>query len=159
MLGQLDPLTDHQLTFQCEPDSWSLLQVAQHVLSAEQRSVGVLLEQDGRPNDRRTLRQRVFYVLVWVVMKTGLKVKNPTRVNPDDTLTLEEIRTQWSELRGRLKAHLQPLETADLGRAAFKHPISGPFDLEEGLLFLDRHTRHHLKQLERIQGHARFPAA
>ena len=82
MLERLDALSAEQLDYRKTPGSWSPLQVGEHVLSAEIRSVDVLLKQGDRPSARRTLRQKVLHVLVGLILKLGVRVKNPTGVDP-----------------------------------------------------------------------------
>ena len=39
------------------------------------------------------------------------------------------------------------------------HPVAGPLNLSEGLMFMNRHLGHHLRQLDRIRRHPNFPPA
>ena len=159
-LDLLSGLDDAQLTFRPRPDSWSALDVAEHVLLAEQVSTATMLRLAGRPSKTRSLLQRLGYFAVWVVLKLRFRVSSPARItNPSSDTTLREIRAEWDTTRRRLRAYLEELEAPAADLAGFAHPVAGPLTLREGLLFLSRHVHHHQAQLERLLHHRRFPRA
>ena len=149
---------DAQLAFRPRASSWSALEVAEHVLIAEQVSIDTMLRLAGRRSKARTLVQKLGYALVWLILKLKIRVSSPARVtNPTGSMTLREIRADWEVARRRLREHLSSLETEGLREAGFAHPVAGPLTLQEGLRYLERHLRHHQAQLERIRRHSRFP--
>lgn len=159
-LGTLSGLDDAQLSFRPRASSWSALEVAEHVLIAEQLATDTMLRLAGRPSKRRRLLQKLGYASVWLILMLRLRVNMPSRLlAPSGTMTLREIRADWNASRVRLRRYLETLEAGALQQAGFGHPIAGPLNLREGLLFLQRHTRHHRDQLERLKRHARFPRA
>ena len=96
--------------------------------------------------------------LVWTVLKTGLKVKNPVpEAAPDRDISHEQLEAAWEQARTDLRAFLEALQEAELKDAAYKHPIAGPLNVEESLEFLVGHLDHHLRQLNRIRKHPDFP--
>lgn len=157
-LETLTGLDEAQLSFRPRSSSWSTLEVAEHVLIAEQIATDTILRLAGRPSRKRTLLQRLGYAAVWVGLKLRLRLNNPSRVlHPSGTMTLREIRNEWAASRARLRRYFKDLDADALQLAGFGHPIAGPLNLREGLLFLQRHTRHHQRQLERLKRHSRFP--
>lgn len=159
-MDTLKGLDEVQLSFRPRSDSWSALEVAEHVLIAEQLSTETMLRLAGRRSRSRTLLQRLGYAAVWAVLKLRLRVNTPSRVlQPSGGMTLRQIAAEWDASRARLRSYFEDLEPAALEHAGFGHPVAGPMNLREALLFLLRHTRHHQEQLERIKHHARFPAA
>lgn len=159
-LATLSGLDEAQLSFQPRTSAWSPLEVAEHVLIAEQLATDTMLRLAGRPSRRRNLMQKLGYAVVWLILKLGLRVNTPSRLlAPTGGMTLREIRAEWDASRARLRQYLEGLEDGALQVAGFGHPLAGPLNLREGLLFLQRHTRHHQEQLERLKHHARFPRA
>ncbi len=57
-----------------------------------------------------------------------------------------------------MASFLEQADESDLRRPAFKHPVAGPLDLSEAMLFLVRHFDHHLRQAGRIRRSPTFPA-
>lgn len=159
-LARLSDLDDAQLGFRPRADAWSALEVAEHVLLAEQISIETILRLAGRPSKKRTWFQRLGYAGVWLVLKLGIRVSSPARITlPTGRMTLREIRTEWEAHRRKLGGYLRDLEPGAGDVAGFAHPIAGPLTLREGLLFLSRHLAHHRAQLERLRHHSRFPHA
>lgn len=157
--ARLGSMTREQLHFRPEPGAWSPLQVTHHLYLAEAASVAAMEKVEGRPSRRRGLVARLGYLGVWVVLKLGVKVKNPApAANPDADVDLAAVERDWREVRGRLQALLERLGESGAHSAAMMHPIAGPLDVEETLLFLSRHLDHHLRQIDRIRRHPRFPA-
>ena len=160
MLDGIRALSTEQSTFQATPESWSPLQVAHHVFIAEQVGVDAMVRLGDRASKRRNLVQKFGYVAVWLVMKLGIRVKSPARrTTPDPEISFQELENDWNEVRDRLEEFLDTLDEADLKKAGFMHPVAGPLNLREGLMFMNRHLEHHLRQLDRIRRHPNFPAA
>lgn len=160
LLGTLFGLDEAQLSFRPRSSSWSALEVAEHVLIAEQMATDTMLRLAGRPSKRRSLLQRLGYAAVWLILKLRLRVNMPSRMlAPTGGMNAREIRAEWNASRARLGEYLAGLEDGAALLAGFGHPIAGPLNLREGLLFLERHTRHHQEQLERLMHHSRFPRA
>lgn len=157
-LLKLDRLTDEQKSFRRSEGAWSTVQVADHVVRAERRSVDAIMKHHGMPSKTRNLKDILGYGAVWFVLKAGLKVKNPVpQAAPADQPDFEEIRQIWQGARNDLQGHLESLQVESLQDAAYRHPIAGPFTVEEALVFLNRHLAHHTRQLDRICQHPEFP--
>jgi uncharacterized damage-inducible protein DinB len=151
-LDTLHSLTPEQQARHPSPQGWSGLEVLEHVVLVEQAGMDTLSRLNGRASSRRSLRYQIGYALVWLVLTTGLRVKVPIdAVRPSGSKSLEESERLWKAVRGRLDQFLAGLDEEGLRRAAYKHPIAGPLNVEEGLLFLIRHLAHHQRQLERIR--------
>ena len=125
---------------------------------AEQRTANAVKRHRGMQSGKRRLRYRIGNALVWAVLKTGLKVKNPVpEAAPDRDISHEQLEAAWEQARTDLRAFLEALQEAELKDAAYKHPIAGPLNVEESLEFLVGHLDHHLRQLNRIRKHPDFP--
>jgi hypothetical protein len=93
-----------------------------------------------------------------LILKTGIRVKNPVpEAAPDDDIDLPGLLEAWEQARADLAAVLAETKERGLQYAAFKHPVAGPWNVEEALVFLVAHLDHHLRQLDRIQRHPAFP--
>ena len=157
-LGTLEDLSAEQLSFRAKPDAWNVMQVGHHVVLGEQGTAVSIKKHRGMRSGKRRLHHRIGYILVWGVLKTGLRVKNPVpEAAPDTDIDLAELREQWEKARVDLADVLSEVKERGLEYAAYKHPVGGPFSVEDALEFLVAHLDHHLRQLKRIQGNPSFP--
>lgn len=152
-------LSAEQLEFRAEPQAWSAVQVGHHVVLAEQRTADAIKKHRGMRSGKRNLRYRVGSALLWLVLKTGLRVKNPVpEAAPDSDIDRERLLELWDKARQDLEAVLSETKERGLEYAAYKHPIAGPWNVEEALVFLVAHLDHHLRQLDRILKNPSFPS-
>jgi len=158
MLGRIREMSEAQSSFREEPKAWTPIQVAQHVAIAEQVGVDAMVHLKDRPSKPRRLAQRLGYAAVWVILKLGLRVKSPARRTiPDGEVSLTELEPEWDRVRQRLSDFLETLDERALSTAGFMHPVAGPLNLHEALVFMTRHLDHHLRQLDRIATSKNFP--
>jgi len=154
----LEGFSPEQLDFRAEPEAWTPVQVGHHVVLAEQRTADSIKKHRGMRSGQRSWRYRVGNAMLWLVLKTGLRVKNPVpEAAPDDDIDLARLLEAWDKARDDLEAVLNETKERGLQYAAFNHPIAGPFNVEQALHFLVAHLDHHLRQLDRIQQNPSFP--
>ena len=158
-LGSLRALTAEQLSFRVKSGAWTVVQVGHHVVLVEQRTADAIKKHRGMRSGKRRLHHRLGNLLLWSVFRTGLRVKNPVpEAAPDADVDLGQLLEAWEQARTDLEEVLSEVKERGLQYAAFKHPVGGPFTVEQALDFLVQHLDHHLRQIERIQQHAEFPA-
>ncbi|MGV9003636.1 DUF1569 domain-containing protein [Flavobacterium sp.] len=73
------------------------------------------------------------------------KVKAPKSVQCYETVTLDNLKTQFEIL----KSELLTVKSLDKN-ANFNHPIFGQLNLQQTIYFLQLHTKHHLKIINDI---------
>ena len=158
-LGSLQALTAEQLSFRVKPGAWTVVQVGHHVVLVEQRTAEAIKKHRGMRSGKRRLHHRLGNLMLWVIFKTGLRVRNPVpEAAPDADIDLGQLLAAWDMARAELEEVLAETKERGLQYAAFKHPVAGPYTVEQALAFLVQHLDHHLRQIERIQQHPDFPA-
>ncbi len=158
LLGQLSRVPLDDLRLKPEPDSWSLMQVAQHLELVDRGMLDLLRDprMKTRPLARRP-RNYIGYAALRVVLATGYRVRVPDRVrglvSPPEHADedLERLQRRWENTARELEAAFGSLTEADLRRFVGLHPVGGPLTPVQVLLFLRRHFDHHLRQVRRIQ--------
>ena len=159
LLGELETLGDSALSFRPAPGTWSILEVVHHLVLLEQGILRAVQDEPAQPRRRRNLRERVGCAAVWLVFKLGLRVKIPTnRVRPQPGLPLSRLEQEWAASRASLEAYLDSAPASMPSETMFRHPIGGPMNVEQTLLFLTRHFDHHRRQISRIRRSGAFPA-
>ncbi len=157
-LATLGSATRSQREFRPSPGAWSMLEVTEHLVLAEEKSVlGMATLVPPTPSVSPIAHVRM--TMVRLVMKTSLRVKVPTsRVLPTGTVPLGELEARWLQARQDLESLLATVTDADAGVARFRHPIGGWVSASEGVAFLAGHIDHHARQVGRIRRSPGYPA-
>lgn len=159
-VGTLRNMSPEQLAYRSEPQAWTPVQVGHHLVIAEQGTANSIKKHKGMRSGKRGLRYTIGSTLLWFVLKTGMRVKNPVpEAAPDEDIDLDHLLELWDKARADLQAVLEETKERGLEYAAYKHPVAGPWNVEEALVFLVAHLDHHLRQLDRIQRQSSFPAS
>lgn len=152
LLDELETLDVDRLTFKPTPDSWSILQVVQHMVRVERAILQNLPEPSQLVGRKRGLRARLTYPLVVLVLKQPLRVKVPSRVMlPDGKTSFIELRRQWDESQRWLKSYVETLAPDKLNEGVFRHPVIGALTVTQAVALCLLHLERHLRQIERLQ--------
>ena len=152
-LDALAALEPESRTIRPSADAWAPLEIAEHTFKAERSMLTGLERQLGRGDARNDLGapSRTKTTALLMAMRSPQRFQAPTTV-PDmalESMTYEELQSQWSALAPRWKAAVlslsEELETAGLVR----HPYAGPLTAKDTLRFLVAHTARHVRQLKR----------
>src|SRR5579862_8203831 len=160
-LALIAPWSQGQLRFRSRPDSWSALEVVDHVLRTERGILGKVRANAAR-NARAPMADRVRSSLLTLLMKCPVRVKVPAAVPqilPGGDCDLAEMKTTWDLARMEWRDWLEEVNAPRGGGALFRHPVSGWMTLPQTLNFMSAHLRHHEYQLRRIRRDARWLAA
>ncbi len=145
LLEEVAALPPEALRARPGPGIWSVLEIVEHLVAAEQVILQGLPEPATLAPRPRELRHRLTYPLVWVVLRFGIPVKAPSRrMLPAGTTPLEELRGRWDTTYRWLRAYVGGLAPGT-DPAVFRHPVCGPLTLRQALcldcLHLDVHAR------------------
>lgn len=150
LLAELRARPAGEIERQPSADSWSMRQVAEHLMLVEE----AFLEHSRRKGVLRPagLKQKLKRRLLKVFFGLRMRVKAPsTAVLPGDELSLDAIEERWAAARETLRSLLDEASAETAEQARFLHPIAGPLTLEQYLEFLADHHAHHRRQLQRIE--------
>jgi hypothetical protein len=157
-LAPIRSATDQQRSFRPAPNAWSMLDVTEHLVLSEEKSLLGMLKGPP-PGTTITPVARGRMAMVLLVMRTDLRVKVPVaRVLPTGTVALAELEARWADARQGLARCLEPLSEAEARTARFRHPIGGWVSAGTGVTFCAHHIRHHARQVRRIHRAPGFPA-
>lgn len=157
-------LSEAQLRFRPTANSWSIAEVAHHLLQVEREVVKAAsksgVERRGR---KRSPANWAGYVAFLAVVHLHARVRVPRavadRVTPAADPEMDRIWSEWSDVRARLRQYLETVGEANLREMAFMHPIIGPTMTKGMVPFLLKHFSHHMRQVERIRWSPGFPDA
>lgn len=149
-----------QLQFKPKADSWNMLQVMRHLVTAESLSLVYIKrkmnEAENIPKVGAMAKIRAF--LLKLALGSPIKFKAPKiaevkEENPDFNATTDE----WDNIREELKELLLSADEDIFSKTIYKHPRAGYLTLKQTIIFMEDHIDHHLKQVGRIMNHPQFP--
>ena len=150
-----------QLAFKPAPDKWSVIQVLQHLLISEQGTYQYLT----RKNQAESLPDAgwgagVRSRLLKVGLLSPLRFKVPKQLTqPPGGQPFEVLMRDWREVREALREFAAALPRERLKSAIFRHPFVGYLTLSQTFDFIDKHVRHHRRQIRRILNAPGFTAS
>lgn len=163
-LSALGTPTPTQATFKPAADSWSLVELTEHMTLAEQVGLNGIWralegQRAGRPvwqgdpvHRGRSIEDVV--ASTWREREVVPAVAAPKWGGP--------LPYWMAALRGCqpvLEALSRQLGSMDLEQIVYPHPISGPLDARQRLEFLRFHLDRHAAQVARVRGEAAFSSA
>ena len=132
---------------------WSVIQVFNHLIAAEQGSLLYCMKKIQAGDD---LEEAPRFNLVkmnlfnWLV-RFPIKLKAPSFLSsPSNAESLQEVKERWEKSRGKLKSFIDNYPEKYRSKGIYKHPYAGKVNLNGMLHFFAAHQRHHEIQIRRI---------
>lgn len=150
-----------QLAFKPAPEKWSIIQVLQHLLTSEQGTYRYLT----RKNQAENLPEAGWgasarSLLLNLALRSPLRFKAPeVLTQPEGGQSFDVLMREWREVREALRGFAKALPPERLKASIFRHPFAGYFNLSQTFKFIDKHVRHHRRQIRRILDTPGFPAS
>lgn len=154
--------TAQQAKFKPTPAEWSILEITEHMVWAEQIGIcgmvnaieglknGRPIWEDTSPNQGLSIEQ--------IVAKTWQpKEKVPKVAEPKWGGALLFWKNSLQNCRHLLKDLEQQAKDVNIELAIYPHPISGPMNVIQRLEFLRFHLERHTKQVIRVKESMDFP--
>jgi uncharacterized damage-inducible protein DinB len=152
LLDELAVMNDDQLRRKPGPSEWSVLQIVQHMVLAEQGVMQYLPEPEELIARKRGLRAWICYVVVLLILRWNIRVPVPAEgMVPDGNTSLSELRQQWDENLRWFRGYLDSLGPEDLKRAVFSHPVAGPLTGPQACKLAQYHFDAHLRQIKKVK--------
>jgi hypothetical protein len=158
LLERLAKYTDAQHAFQPDPAAWSLSGVVQHLILVEERLVANGRAQAAQHSAWVGVPTRLRGRVVRAALGRDLRIRAPVPdIVPQVHVPLAALTLRWKAARADLIAYVAEVPAPRWARAAFRHPRIGWMTAMGGLRFLEAHSDHHLRQVERILAADGFP--
>ena len=153
VLSQVISWPEGRLLFRQEANSWSTLDVVDHLVKVERSSLAAV--RSSLPHGHHvTLKDRLGGFMVITVMKSPMRVKVPSSASavfPDFKTDLLKVSEEWSQTRVILRKVLESLSAEQLRCGLLCHPVAGWMTMSGAMAFLSAHMRHHGFQLRRLE--------
>jgi hypothetical protein len=152
LLQQLKALTDEVLYFKAGADKWSIVEVIEHLVVAEENMLDQLTGSTSATTVDPQDRSPKNYHIVIKVMTRDIPVDVPDEsLEPHGQFSLEELLGRWDDTRKKTRAYIEginPEKTEDL---VYRHAFAGPLNMAETLRFIDVHFDNHMRHIDNIK--------
>lgn len=148
-LDILDTIPDRKLHARNDRTTWSIMEVAEHMLIMEQ-AVTQTLQGDTRPLEGRAPDAKLSQL---ESVFLDLQTRTQYRLPENSAVTYADVRKFATDFRANREAIKQALADKDLHQefAGYEHPHFGFLTGLEWLHYLVVHTERHLHQINRIE--------
>ena len=151
LIRNITNLSQEQLRNRPSPGSWNLIELVTHLMYVENYALNQLKDHLGK-KIKKSVIDRIRFFVVRRILSLNIKVKVPIKaVDPSDCDThLEKTFSKWTQCRLDLRKIINNFSNDDFKYCYFYHPYAGRFTLNDGLIFLIDHWRHHQRQLDNL---------
>jgi hypothetical protein len=148
---RLDVIPEEQFNATPPGGGWSYGEVYSHILQA---NLGSLIAIERCANGTGKIDDKHLGLLAQLVFLMGsfpFKFKAPEKIAAQvNNIGKEEARNLLVKLKAKIE-QMVPVINKSSTFSKIKHPRLGLLNAKQWLRFIDIHTRHHLKQLNRIE--------
>jgi DinB superfamily len=153
LVSEVETLTPQQATFEMSPDSWSILEVVEHLGIAEpqywQRAQDSMKQPPPDKKPETTDAQILWYGIDRTNRtKTG-EARVPTGKFKDVKEALAAVRT----LRATIRDYAATTQEDLRGRIL----TGGNMDVYQWLLMISTHSQRHILQIREVKAHPKYP--
>jgi hypothetical protein len=152
---QLDNLTSAEAGARPSPEAWSVAEITEHLSMIEERlsklfPMMLMKAEAGGLHRGADKPFQPVSIAHWLERSRREKYVAPETARPRGTMPLAESLSRLDNSRESLKALRPRLEALDLTGVTYPHPVFGPLDAYQWLLFLGAHEARHLRQIESV---------
>lgn len=153
LASELAGLSPAQATFRMTPESWSILDVVEHLAVAEPQYWRQLRDSMKEPANTGAIEATDAGILWYGIDRTRRARTGEARVPQGRFKSLAEAHGAFHTLRREMVAYAK--ETADDLRS--RKLLEGNMDVYQWFLMISAHSQRHILQIREIKAHAGFP--
>ena len=156
LLPRLDSLTGEKISFKAGPDKWSIVEVVEHLVIAEEGLIKQLSTNIPASTLDSNAKTPEKHQTVIKVMERDIEVDVPHEsLEPHGNIALDDLINQWNDIREKLPGLLAEIKPEKIDDPVFQHPYGGPLDIADTLQFFEVHFDNHMRHIDRILAQAK----
>ncbi len=132
---------------------WSINQIAGHLITAEQLSVGYINKKINAINavGNTGLLGEIKLWMFIISQRLPLKYKAPKNLGeqPKTYPDVASLEKDWNDARVELRKLLERFPSNGLNKKIYRHPVMGRCNIVHALIFFREHIIHHYPQIKR----------
>jgi DinB superfamily len=153
LVSELAGLSPAQLTFRMAPDSWSIMDVVEHLAIAEPQYWQKLRDSMKQPPTTEKLEATDAGILWYGIDRTNRARTGEARVPHGQYKTIADSLGTFRKLRTEMAGYAKTT-TEDL-RA--RKLLEGNMDVYQWFVMISSHSQRHILQIREIKAHGSYP--
>ncbi|MGC8759082.1 MAG: DinB family protein [Bryobacteraceae bacterium] len=158
-LDSVDGLSEAQLRWKPDAKTWSVMEVAEHIVASEEFLSGMAqkaLQSPADPSRKRPNAREMDAKILAGVTDRSQRAQAPEALVPTGRFrSIQELTAEFRRLRDRNIAFVRETN-ADL-RAHFAPSPMGDLDSLQWYIFMAGHTERHVAQIQELKANPGFP--
>ena len=153
VVSELHGLSDAQLRFRMTPESWSIMDVVEHLAIAEPQYWDRVQNSMKQPPTTEKLAGTDAGILWYGIDRTRRTTTGEARVP----------KGKWSEISGslgefrKLRATMKDYAKTTKDDLRSRKTLEGDIDVYQWFLMISTHSQRHILQVREIKAHANYP--
>jgi hypothetical protein len=153
LASELNALSPAQLKFRMTPESWSIMDVVEHLAIAEPQYWQRVQDSMKQPPNTAKLEGTDAGILWYGIDRTNRTTTGEARVPKGKYASVAESLVDFRKLRTTLKDYAKT--TSDDLRS--RKTLEGNIDVYQWFLMISTHSQRHILQIREIKAHANYP--
>ena len=152
--SEVTGLSKAQLTFKMTPESWSVMEVVEHLAIADPQYWKNFQESLAKPPQADFKPQATDEAMLWYgIDRTRRATTGEARVPRGTYATVNDSLAAFKKLRGEIMQFAKTTEEDLRGRPY----LTASQDLYQWLLMISTHAQRHILQIREVKAHKDFP--
>ena len=153
LVSELQGLSQAQLKFRMAPESWSIMDVVEHLAIAEPQYWERVQNSMKQPPNTERLEGTDAGILWYGIDRTNRTTTGEARVPKGKFSSVTESLGEFRKLRSTMKDYAKT--TSDDLRS--RKTLDGNIDVYQWFLMISTHSQRHILQIREIKAHASYP--
>ena len=153
LVSEIQGLSPAQLKFRMTPESWSVMDVVEHLAVAEPQYWERVQNSMKQPPNTEKLEGTDAGILWYGIDRTNRATTGEARVPKGRWSTVGESLGEFRKLRSTMKDYAKT--TSDDLRS--RKTLEGSIDVYQWFLMISTHSQRHILQIREIKAHGSYP--
>jgi hypothetical protein len=153
LVSELEGLSAEQLKFHMTPESWSILDVVEHLAIAEPQYWQRVQDSMKQPASEKKPDATDAGILWYGIDRTNRTKTGEARVPKGKWSDVREPLAEFRKLRATIRNYAATTQEDPRSRML----LEGNMDVYQWLLMISTHSQRHILQIREIKAHASYP--
>lgn len=155
LASEVAGLSPNQLKYQMTPESWSIMQVVEHLAIAEPQYWQRVQDSMKQPPSEKKPEATDAGILWYGIDRTNRSRTGEARVPNGQFKSLDESLAAFRKLRSTIRQYAATTQEDPRSRML----LEGNMDVYQWLLMISTHSQRHILQIREIKAHTSYPRA
>ena len=155
LMSELKGLSKAQLTFKMTPESWSIMDVVEHLAIAEPQYWQKLRDSMKQPTTTEKMEATDAAILWYGIDRTNRARTGEARVPHGTFKEVAESLGAFRTLRAEMMTYAKTTTEDMRGRKL----LEGNMDVYQWFVMISSHSQRHILQIREIKAHGSYPAS